>query len=102
MAITTNKEYLTAKLSKFGLSESDIDLIIIENTSLSGSLDVNACKLAIYKSMTSILPTADVTESDYSIRWNLEVLKLWYNSLCTELGKDNVLSPKVRNRSNYW
>lgn len=102
MAITTNKEYLTAKLGKFGLSADDIDAIILENPSLSGALDVNACKLAMYSSMSSILPAADISEGGYSITWNIDALKLWYSSLCTELGKSNALKPKVRNRSKYW
>lgn len=99
----TNKHYISIKLTKFGLSADEIDAIMIENgIDENGEVDVIACKTAMYNSMSSILPVADVSESDYSIKWNLEALKVWYRSLCTELGKENVLVPKVRNRSNYW
>ena len=107
MAITTNREYLAAKLNRFGLSDNDIDLIIAENPTLEGSLNIPACKLAIYNSMSSILPTANVSEGGYSISWEMDALKLWYNSLCIELGKPNamqptVVKPQIRNRSNFW
>lgn len=103
MAITTNREYLTAQLSRFNVSESDIDIIMVDNpTLLDSSLDPKACKLAIYNAMSAILPVADVSEGGYSVTWNIEGLKLWYNSLCAELGKTNALKPKIRNRSNCW
>jgi hypothetical protein len=99
----TNKHYITIKLTKFGLSAEEIEAIMIENgIDENGEVEVIACKTAIYNSMSSILPVADVSESDYSIKWNVEALKLWYGSLCTELGKTNVLTPKIRNRSNIW
>lgn len=92
------------------MSANDIDLILVENPALDGPLDVEACKLAIYGSLTSILPMADIKESEYAITWNIAALKLWYQGLCNELGKPNVLDvgnasavkPVVRNRSNYW
>lgn len=103
MAITTNREYLTQALSKFNLSADDIELILVDNA-LSGTDAVNvlSCKNAIYASMSAILPTADVKEGSYSITWNIEKLKMWYSSLCSELHKPNALRPKIRNRSNYW
>lgn len=103
MAITTNLQYLQAALSKFDVSENDIEIILIDN-SLSGTAAVNAsaCKLAMYNSLSNILPLCDVKEGGYSKTWNVEGLKLWYNSLCGELGRPNVLTPKVRNRSYLW
>jgi hypothetical protein len=46
----------------------------------------------------------NISEGGYSISWNMEAAKLFYNSLCSELGLENVLvgRPKVRNRSNLW
>ena len=102
MAISTNRAYLESALSRFNLTESDIDLIMVEHPELDGSIDVKACKLAIYNSLSAILPVANVSDSGYSVSWNIDGLKLWYGSLCNELGKPNALKPKVRNRSNYW
>lgn len=102
MAITTNKQYLTATLSRFGLTDSDVNIIIAENPELNGPLNIQACKNAMHKSFSSILPLANVTEGGYSISWNMEAVKLWYGSLCSELGKPNVLKTRIRNRSNLW
>ena len=46
----------------------------------------------------------NVSEGGYSISWNVDAVKLYYNALCTELKLDNVLfsRPKIRNRSNIW
>lgn len=102
MAITTNKEYLKTALSRFNVSESDIDLIMLDHPELNGELNVRACKLAIYASLSAILPTSNVSEGGYSLSWNMDALKLWYKSLCAELGKPNVIGPIIRNRSNLW
>ncbi len=105
MAISTNIEYITAKLARFGLTSDDIEMIILDNADLSLdtiSLNVSLCKLAIYNSFSSILPMQDVTEGGYSVRWNLEAVKLFYKTLCNEIGKPNVLKPLVKNRSNLW
>lgn len=103
MAITTNLQYLQAALAKFDVSDNDIDLILADN-SLSGAAAVSAsaCKLAMYNSMSNILPLCDVKEGGYSKTWNVEGLKLWYASLCAELGRPNAVAPKVRNRSYLW
>lgn len=107
MAITTNREYLAVKLSKFGVTADEIEAIVLENPVLEEDLNVQNCKEAMYKTMSSLLQFSDVSEGSYSVKWNLEGLKLWYNSLCLELGKPNVMEPvvvkpQIRNRSNYW
>jgi hypothetical protein len=103
MSIITNRDYLTKTLAKFDVSSDDVDIILCDNPQLNGSAVVNSkdCKLAIYKSLSTILPVASVSESDYSKTWNIEALKLWYKSLCSELGKANALKPAIRDRSNY-
>ena len=46
----------------------------------------------------------NVSEGGYSVSWNIDAIKLFYNALCNELGKENVLvnRPKIRNRSYMW
>lgn len=102
MAITTNKEYLKAALSRFNVTDNDIDLIMLDHPELNGELNVRACKLAIYASLSAILPTSDVSEGGFSLSWDIEKLKMWYKSLCAELGKPNVLGPTIRNCSDLW
>lgn len=103
----TNKQYLTKSLSGLNISEDDIDVILIK-ASLDGdaNADVRGCDIATYHRMSIVLKGAmqNVTEGGYSISWNIEAVKLFYNALCSELGLENVLftRPKIRNRSNLW
>lgn len=103
----TNKQYLAKSLNGLNLSEDDIEVILLKS-GIDGenTVDVHACDKAVYKRMSVILKgaTQNVTEGGYSISWNMEAVKLFYNALCNELGLENVLvgRPKVRNRSNYW
>lgn len=101
MAITTNREYITAMLSRFGLTESDVDLLVAEHPELEGSLDVKACKIAMYESFSAIL-VGDISEGGYSLSWDVEKLKFWYASLCREINKPSAIRPQIRNCSNFW
>jgi hypothetical protein len=103
----TNKEYLTKSLNGLNVSEDDIELILLKG-SISGdaSVDVSACDQAVYNRLSIVLKgmAQNVSEGGYAVSWNLEAVKMYYNALCHELGKENVWvgRPKVRNRSNYW
>lgn len=103
----TNKEYLTKLLNGLNVSEDDIDIIILKSGLDADSVaDVWNADKAVYNRMSVILKGAkqNISEGGYSISWNMEAVKLFYNSLCNELGLENVLvgRPKVRNRSNLW
>ena len=103
----TNKEYLTKLLSGLNVSEDDIDIILLKS-GLNAEDDVafQDCDKAVYNRMSVILKgtTQNISEGGYSISWNMEAVKLFYNSLCNELGLENALvgRPKVRNRSDVW
>ena len=103
MAINTNSEYLFASLSRFNVNSNDIDVMLLEaGLTSSASVDVTACKTAIYNGLTKMLPLANVSEGSYSFSGNMEAIKWYYNQLCRELGKENVLQPIVRDKSNLW
>lgn len=103
MAITTNNEYLLAALSRFNVSQTDIDVMLLEaGLDGSASVDIAACKEAIYNGISKVIPLANVSEGGYSIVWDMEAVKIYYAQLCKELGKENVLQPIVRNKSNLW
>lgn len=103
----TNKEYLIKSLNGMNLSDDDIDIIM-----LKGGIDADApasveqCDVAVYNRFSVVLKGAmqNVSEGGYSVSWNIDAIKLFYNALCNELGKKNVLvnRPKIRNRSNMW
>lgn len=107
MAIKTNKDYLVTATRALNLSEDDIDLIILKSgIDADADLDIKACDTAVYKRFSVILKGTmqNVTEGGYSVSWNMDAVKMFYKSLCEELGVENVLvgRSKVRNRSNYW
>ncbi len=103
----TNKEYLTKSLSGLGVSDDDMDIILLKSgLDSSHEVDVKAADTAVYDRFSVVLKGAmqNVSEGGYSISWNMEAVKLYYSQLCGELGKKNILEarPKIRNRSNYW
>lgn len=103
----TNKEYLTKSLNGLNISEDDIDIILLKGgLEADGVVDITACDMSVYNRMSVVLKgmTQNVSEGGYSISWNMDAVKLFYNALCNELGKENVLvaRPKIRNRSNIW
>lgn len=107
MAQYTNKDYLTKALGNLNVSEDDIDVILLKaGMDADAPADVAKCDLATYNRFSVVLSTMtqNVSEGGYSLSWNMDAVKLWYNSLCRELGKENVLDakPKIRNRSNFW
>lgn len=103
----TNKEYLTKSLNGLNLTEDDIDIILLKsNLTGSDAVNVTECDRAVYKRFSVILKGTmqNVTEGGYSVSWNMDAVKMFYNGLCNELGVENVLvaKPKLRNRSNMW
>lgn len=101
MAITTNREYLAATLNRFGLTSDDVELLMAEYPELEGALNVKACKLAMYNSFSTIL-TGNISEGGYSLSWDTEKLKMFYQSLCRELNKPSRIGGTIRNGSNRW
>ena len=103
----TNKQYLTKALSGLNMAEDDIDIILVKSElDADADVDVRSCDMATYNRMSVLFKSAllNVSEGGYSVSWNMEALKLFYNALCSELGVENVLlaRPKVRNRSHLW
>lgn len=103
----TNLEYITKVLSGLNVTSDDIAIIMVKSD-IDGDavVDTVACDTAIYNRMSVVLKgmTHNVTEGGYSVSWNMDAVKAFYNALCNELGKPNVLfsRPRVRNKSNLW
>ena len=89
----TNKEYLTGLVSKFGVSELDIDMILTSQ-GLNGDseADVKAVEEAAYNEFKQLIPIQEVAEGDLSIKWNMTGLKLWYSLLAKKLDKPDLLA----------
>jgi len=103
----TNKEYIKSKLSKFNLTDNDIEVILLEN-SLTDQLDVNLndCKKAIYSSLTTWIPIhTSISEGGVSESYNIDGIILYYSVLAEELGLENKINTDkgvIRDRSNIW
>ncbi len=102
----TYREWFTATARKFGIESADVELILVNQTELipdpTLDVDVKVAKTALVKEFASLIPLANVSEGGYSVSWNMEAVKLWYNQTCGELGITPADKPKVRNRSNVW
>lgn len=105
MAITNNREYITASLGGFNISDDDIDIIMLKS-GINGEdpIDTSSCDDAIYNRLSVVLKSAssNISEGGFSISWNIDALKLYYATLCNELGKPNLLKSKIRNMSDVW
>jgi len=94
---------MSAMCAKFGMSSSDIDLIIVnQNIDADADVEVKKAKAALCKEFALLLPLANVTEGGYSITWNMDAIKIWYRQTSAELGMSDATAPRVRNRSGVW
>lgn len=89
------------------MAEDDIDIILLKSElDADADVDVRSCDMATYNRMSVLFKGVlqNVSEGGYSVSWNMDAVKLYYNALCSELGAENVLlaRPKVRSRSHLW
>lgn len=102
----TYKEYIEKTLAKFNAGADEVELILCNQSTLipdpEKEVNVRTAKTAICKEVATILPLANISEGGYSVSWNWDALKLWYNATCAELGISNASKPKIRNKSNVW
>lgn len=103
----TSRQYLEKSLNGLGVGGDDIEVILLKS-GIDGdsAADADACDKAVHKRFSVILKgmAQNVSEGGYSLSWNMDAVKMYYNALCEEHGLENVLvgRPKVRNRSNLW
>lgn len=102
----TYKEWMIATVNRFGIGEADVELFLFNQAETipdpEAKADVKTAKRALCKEFASVIPLANVSEGGYSVSWNWEAIKFWYNQTCGELGITPVGKPKVRDRSNGW
>ena len=102
----TYKEWITTTVTRFGVKAEDVELILANQKALIPDEDAEAdpttAKTALVKEFATVIPLANVSEGGYSVSWNWEAIKMWYNITCGELGIIPANKPKVRNRSNVW
>lgn len=104
--MTTYRDWITTTVKRFGVTGADVELILVNQTALipdpDAEVDSITAKHALVQEFATMIPLANVSEGGYSVSWNWEALKMWYNLTCGELGITPANKPKVRNRSNVW
>lgn len=102
----TYREWMTATVNRFGVGAADVELILCDRADLipdpEATADPTVAKRALVAEFAAVIPLANVGEAGYSVSWNWEAIKFWYNQTCGELGITPQGKPKVRNRSNRW
>jgi len=102
----TNKEYLTTYLEGLGITEGEIEIIMLdEDIDPNMNAEPRKCKTAIYNRITIILKSAtgNKTEGGYAVKWNMEAVKLFYGSLCVELGfQSQMYGPIIKDPTSWW
>lgn len=105
----TIREYISSKLSKFGVSSTEIDVLLIE-TGLDGSADISVdgnlktAQTAIYYHIPGMLAgLSEIAEGDYRIKWNSEGILAWWRWLGSELGIEEISAgDEIVDRSDLW
>lgn len=102
----TYKEWINRTVRRFGVTPEDTELILVNQAAIipdpEATVDITTAKTALCKELGAVIPLANVSEGGYSVSWNWEAVKFWYNQTCGELGITPANAAKVRNRSNRW
>ena len=102
----TYREYITSVAARFNATESDIEELLTNQQKLipnpEEAADPQVAKRALCAEFATLIPLANISEGGYSVSWNIEALKIWYNATCDELGITPVGKPRLKNRSNIW
>ena len=95
--------YIQQKFQTFGIQLSAADLLdMCLNSKISGEDEMNEdcyglVSVAIAKFIPSLLLRAtSISESGFSLSWNLEGIKDYYSLLCKQYGLKDELSSKPK------
>ncbi|MGP1540019.1 DUF6706 family protein [Bacteroides pyogenes] len=102
----TVKEYISGKFQSFGIQVSEADLLDMSlNAKKELSDEVNrdaidAISVAMARFIPSLLLRAtSISESGFSMSWNIQGIKDYYSLLCKQYGLKDELNdnkPKIR------
>lgn len=104
----TYREYITTTAKRFGLDNADIALLLANQAKTipdpDADVDTTTAKRALVAEFATLLPLANISEGGMSVTWNIDAIKMWYNTTCDELGIPATASgrPRFRNKSNIW
>lgn len=99
----TVNEYISQKFQSFGINLSKADLLdMCLNAEISGEDEMNEdchgrVSVAIAKFIPSLLLRAtSISESGFSMSWNIQGIKDYYSFLCKQYGLKDELSNKPK------
>ena len=99
----TVNEYISRKFQSFGINLSEADLLdMCLNAKISGEDEMNKdcygrVSVAIAKFIPSLLLRAtSISESGFSMSWNIQGIKDYYSLLCKQYGLKDELSSKPK------
>lgn len=100
----TVREYITQKYQSFGIQISDADILdmllgtgISENDEITDETVINKVNFGFTKVIPQLLVRAtSVSESGFSMSWNLDGMKAYYGILCRTYGIEDVLNDKPK------
>ena len=97
------KDYIQQRFQTFGISISEADLYdMCLNANISGDGEVNelnhdSVSVAMAKFIPSLLLRAtNISESGFSMSWNIEGIKEYYAYLCRMYGLKDELTQKPK------
>lgn len=99
MAVT-NKDYFQSKLRRLSIATSDEDLDVFfaskqivpsDNLDKPDQMDIVFTEIVL-----ELLAKPDISEDDYSIKWDRKALERWYSIECSRLGIPNLLDKSDR------
>lgn len=99
----TVNEYISQKFQSFGINLSEADLLdMCLNAKISGEDEMDEdcygrVSVAIAKFIPSLLLRAtSISESGFSMSWNIQGIKDYYSFLCKKYGLKDELSNKPK------
>lgn len=97
----TIKEYIAGKFGGFGidLSDADFSAMLLSYHALSDDTlldenNINLCNMAICDFIPSLLVRPTISESGFSMSWNIKGIKDYYSFLCDKYDIVNTISDK--------
>lgn len=102
----TYREYIELTLKQFNVTSDDVSLILVNQSAAipSPEDDVNPiiAQRAICMEIGIYLPKANVSEGGFSLSWNMDAIKMWYEATCAKIGIQPTTKPRIRVRRNIW
>ena len=99
----TVNEYISQRFQTFGIQLSEADLLdMCLNSKINGEDEMNEdCYGRVSVAMAKFIPSlllraTSISESSFSMSWNLEGIKQYYSFLCKQYGLKDELTDKPK------